>query len=167
MWTALGCLIAGAGAAGWETGAIQAPATTSAATVVPSVTGDPRADALLARMSLAGKLRLLEWAAGGQPGTAVLPGLARLGVPRLHLSQGPLGSATQPAPAMAAPLAVAATFSRADAYANGMVLGRDARALGQQALARPFAVLGASPGAGTPVTGFGEDPLLAGRTAAA
>jgi beta-glucosidase len=168
MVTAIGCLVAGAGAAGWATGAIQAPVTTSAAAVVPSVTGDPRADALLARMSLTDKLRLLEWAAGtGQQDTAVLPGVGRLGIPRLHLTGGPLGSVTQPAPAMAAPLAVAATFSRADAYANGMVLGRDARALGQQAVARPFVALATSPGGGPAGASFGEDPLLAGQTAAA
>jgi beta-glucosidase len=132
------------------------------------VTGDPRADALLARMSLADKLRLLEWVIGtGRPGTAVLPGLARLGVPRLHLAEGPLGSATQPAPAMPSPLGVAATFSRADAYANGMVLGRDARALSLQAVARPFASLATNPGAGAAGANFGEDPLLAGQTAAA
>jgi beta-glucosidase len=166
MVAAASCLAAGAGAIGWATGAIQAPATTSADTVVPTVTGDPRADALLARMSLAQKLRLLEWAAGaGQ--TAVLPGVARLGVPPLHLTEGGLGSATRPAPALADPPAVAATFSRADAYATGAVLGRDARALGEQAVARPFAGIDAAPEAGQAGASFGEDPLLAGQTAAA
>ncbi len=166
MVAAASCLAAGAGAIGWATGAIQAPATTSADTVVPTVTGDPRADALLARMSLAQKLRLLEWAAGaGQ--TAVLPGAARLGVPPLHLTEGGLGSATRPAPALADPPAVAATFSRADAYATGAVLGRDARALGEQAVARPFAGIDPDPEAGQAGASFGEDPLLAGQTAAA
>ena len=162
------CLIGGAGVTGWATGAIQAPATTSAAEVVPSVTGDPRADALLARMSLPDKLRLLEWVGGtGQPGTAVLPGLARLGIPPLHLTEGPLGSAAQLVPAMAAPLAVAATFSQPDAFANGMMIGRDARALGMQAVARPFAGLSGAPGGDPAGATFGEDPLLAGRAAAA
>jgi beta-glucosidase len=166
MVAAASCLAAGAGAIGWATGAIQAPAATSADTVVPTVTGDPRADALLARMSLAQKLRLLEWAAGaGQ--TAVLPGAARLGVPPLHLTEGGLGSATRPAPALADPPAVAATFSRADAYATGAVLGRDARALGEQAVARPFAGIDPDPEAGQAGASFGEDPLLAGQTAAA
>jgi beta-glucosidase len=165
MMAALACLIAGAGAIGWASGAVQAPATTSAAAAAP-VTGDPRVDALLARMSLADKLRLLDWAAGPSR-TAVLPGVPRLGIPPLHLAEGPLGTAAHPAPAMAAPLAVAATFSQADAYANGTVLGRDAQALGQRALARPFASLDRNPATDPPAATFGEDPVLAGRTAAA
>ena len=167
MVAALACLLAGAGAIGWASGAVQAPARTSAA-AVPSVTGDPRVDALLARMSLADKLRLLDWAAGAGPAqTAVLPGVPRLGIPPLHLAEGPLGTAAHPSPAMAAPLAVAATFSQTDAYANGTVLGLDARALGQQALARPFAVIVRNQATDPPAATFGEDPVLAGRTAAA
>jgi len=167
MVAVLACLLAGAGAIGWASGAVQAPATKRAAAAVPLVTGNASVDALLARMSLADKLRLLDWAGGGQPQTAVLPGLPRLGIPPLHLTEGPLGTVTHPAPAMAAPLAVAATFSQADAYANGAILGRDARAFGQQAVARPFASIDRNPAAGPAVATFGEDPLLAGRTAAA
>ena len=66
---------------------------------------------------------------------------------------------------MTAPLGVAATFSRADAYANGVVLGRDARALGQQAVARPFGAIDTGAAGEQADASFGEDPLLAGGTA--
>jgi beta-glucosidase len=161
-------LVAGTAALTWASGAIQGPAPTSAASIQPPVTGNPVVNTLLGRMSLAEKFRLLEWiTAPGQPQTATLPGLRRLGIPALHLAEGPLGTARQPSAAMTAPLGVAATFSRADAYANGVVLGRDARARGQQAVARPFGVLGSGAAGGQAGASFGEDPLLAGGTAAA
>ena len=163
-------LVAGTAALTWASGAIQSPATTSAASIQPPVTGNPAVSTLLGRMSMAEKFRLLEWVtAPGNPQTATLPGLRRLGIPALHLAEGPLGTARQPSAAMTAPLGVAATFSRADAYANGVVLGRDARALGEQAVARPFGAIGTGTiGTGAAVgASFGEDPLLAGGTAAA
>src|SRR5579859_708127 len=159
-------LAAGSAALTWASGAIQGPVSTSAASI--PVTGNPLVNTLLARMSLPGKLRLLEWATSpGQPQAATLPGLRSLGIPALHLAEGPLGTARQPSAAMTAPLGVAATFSRVDAYANGVMLGRDARVLRRQALARPFGVLDTG-AAGVPAGAtFGEDPLLAGGTAAA
>jgi beta-glucosidase len=161
-------LVAGTAALTWASGAIQGPATTSAASIQPPVTGNPVVNTLLGRMSLAEKFRLLEWVtAPGQPQTAALPGLRPLGISPLHLAEGPLGTAQQPPAAMTVPLGVAATFSRADAYANGVVLGQDARALGQQAVARPFGAIDTG-AAGDPAgASFGEDPLLAGGTAAA
>jgi beta-glucosidase len=119
-------------------------------------------------MSLAQKLSLLEWVTtAGQPQTATLPGVRRLGIPVLHLAEGQLGSARQASAAMTAPLGVAATFSRADAYANGVVLGRDARALRQQVVARPFGVIDTGGTGAAAAASYGEDPLLAGGTAAA
>jgi len=161
-------LVAGTAALTWASGAIRGPGATSAASVRPPVTGNPLVNSLLGRMSLAEKLRLLEWATvPGQPETATLAGLRRLGIPALHLAEGPLGTPWQPAPAMTAPLGVAATFSRADAYANGEGLGRDARALGWQAVARPFGAIDTGAAGAQAGASFGEDPLLAGGTAAA
>src|SRR6266568_1625657 len=137
-------MVAGTAALTWASGAIQGPAATSAASTPPPAAGNPLVSTLLRRMSLADKLRLLEWATAPGQQAATLPGLRRLGIPALHLAEGPLGSVRQPPAALTSPLGVAATFSRADAYANGAVLGRDARALGQQAVARPFGVIGTS-----------------------
>src|SRR5579863_4855297 len=160
-------LVAGTAALTWASGAIQGPAPTSAASI-PPVNGGPVVNALLGRMSLTEKLSLLEWVAQpGQPQSVTLPGVRRLGIPTLHLADGSLGTPSQPTAAMTAPLGVAATFSRADAYANGTVLGRDARSLGQQAVARPFGVLDSGGAGSAAADTYGEDPLLAGGTAAA
>jgi beta-glucosidase len=167
---AVTCLAAGAAATLPVSGLLSSPAVT-AVPKAPAVTGDPRADALLARMSLAGKLTLLEWIpdlAAGPGKAATLPGLPRLGVPSLHLAVGMPGAAARPTtPAMTAPLGVAATFSERDAYANGAVIGRDARALGEQVVGLPLAAMAPGPAAGQDAATFGGDPLLAGRTAAA
>src|SRR5579863_4560452 len=160
-------LVAGTAALTWASGAIQGPATTSAASI-PPVTGDPVVNSLLGRMSLTQKLSLLKWVTtAGQPQTAALPGVRRLGIPVLHLAEGQVGSTRQPSAAMTAPLGLAATFSRADAYANGVVLGRDARALRQQAVARPFGAIDTGGTGAVAAASYGEDPLLAGGTAAA
>src|SRR6266566_1292900 len=160
-------MVAGTAALTWASGAIQGPATTSAASTQPPAAGNPLVSTLLGRMSLADKLRLLEWATATGQQAAILPGLRRLGLPALHLAEGPLGTVRQPPAALTSPLGVAATFSRADAFADGAVLGRDARALGQQAVARPFGVIDAGAAGERAGAGFGEDPLLAGGTAAA
>ena len=97
----------------------------------------------------------------GQPQTAALPGVRRLGIPVLHLAEGQLGSTRQPSAAMTAPLGLAATFSRADAYANGVVLGRDARALRQQGVARPFGAIDTGGTGAAAAASYGENPLLA------
>jgi beta-glucosidase len=164
------CLAAGAAATLPVTGLLSSPAVTTTPKA-PTVTGDARADALLARMTLADKLRLLEWIpdlAAGPGKAATLPGLPRLGVPALHLADGMPGAASgRPAPAMTAPLGVAATFSQRDAYANGAVIGRDARALGQQVVGLPLAAMTTGAAGSQDAATFGGDPLLAGRTAAA
>lgn len=164
------CLAAGAAATLPVTGLLFAPAVTTTPKP-PTVTGDGRADALLARMTLADKLTLLEWIpslAAGPEKAATLPGLPRLGIPALHLADGMPGAASgRTAPAMTAPLGVAATFSQRDAYANGAVIGRDARALGQQVVGLPLAAMTAGAAGSQDAATFGADPLLAGRTAAA
>jgi hypothetical protein len=92
-------LVAGTAALTWASSAIQSPATTSAASIQPSMTGNPVVSTLLGRMSMAEKFRLLEWVtAPGSPQTATLPGLRRLGIPALHLAEGPVGTARQPRP---------------------------------------------------------------------
>jgi beta-glucosidase len=188
---AVACVVACAAALVSASGVIGSPAAMTAA--VPVVTGDERADSLLFHMSLADKIKLLEWLPSrsflGQ--AAVLPGAGRLGLPPLRLARWPEGLVAAPMPAvprpaapgphppgsaspggwqavaMTSPLAVAATFSRRDAYDNGAVTGRQARALGVRALAAPLAGLDRDPAATSGATTFGEDPLLAGQTAAA
>jgi len=67
---------------------------------------------------------------------------------------------------MPATLAVAATFSRAEATANGAVIGRDARALGVDVILQPYINLYRDPTFERAYNTLGEDPVLTGTLAA-
>jgi beta-glucosidase len=138
---------------------------------VQKVTGDPRVDKLLSEMTLDEKLTLLEGAqeaaSTNQFEAGYLPGIPRLGIPSMRLSDGPPGVATrQPSTGMTSTMGVAATFSGRDAYANGMVIGRDARALGVDVVLEPFVNIDRDPAWGRAFNTFGEDPVLTGQTGA-
>ena len=68
-----------------------------------------------------------------------LAGVPRLHIPSLRFADGPPGLLTRvPSQAETATMGVAATFSVADAEANGRVIGKDARALGIDVCLQPF-----------------------------
>ena len=164
--TAPGLALAGA------SGALAAPGVTAARGTVQKVTGDPRVDKLLSEMTLDEKLTLLsgaqEAAATNQFTAGYLPGIPRLGIPSLRLADGPPGVATkEPSTGMTSTMGVAATFSTRDAYLNGKVIGRDARALGVDVVLEPFVNIDRDPTWGRAFNTFGEDPLLTGQTGAA
>ena len=108
------------------------------AQAVPAEKADEtRIDRLLQEMTLEEKMDLIRGAVEdpstyqGQAG--YLPGVPRLHVPSLRFADGPPGVLTRvPAQAETATMGVAATFSTADAEANGAVIGREARSLGIQ-----------------------------------
>jgi beta-glucosidase len=138
---------------------------------VPGVTGDQRVSELISRMTLDEKLTLLEGAqeavSTNQYEAGYLPGIPRLGIPSLRLSDGPPGVATrQPSTGMTGTMGVAATFSQRDAYLNGVVIGRDARALGVDVVLEPFVNIDRDPIWSRAFNTFGEDPLLTGQTGA-
>ena len=137
----------------------------------PRVAGDGRVDRLLSEMTLDEKLTLLEGAqeaaSTNQFTAGYLPGIPRLGIPSLRLADGPPGVATrQPSTGMTGTMGVAATFSQRDAYLNGMVIGRDARALGVDVVLEPFVNIDRDPIWSRAFNTFGEDPLLTGQTGA-
>ncbi len=134
---------------------------------------DPTRRALLDRLreTLDEKLTLLEGAqeaaSTNQYEAGYLPGIPRLGIPSLRLSDGPPGVATrQPSVGMTGTMGVAATFSQRDAYLNGVVIGRDARALGVDVVLEPFVNIDRDPTWSRAFNTFGEDPLLTGQTGA-
>jgi len=150
----------------------SAAAGSAAAGGAAVVTGDARVDGLLSRMTLQEKISLLHGtreAAGTDQGQAgYWPGLPRLGIPPLRLSDGPPGVLTRvPSTGMTATMGLAATFSRRDAYANGRVIGRDARALGVQVVLEPFINIDRDQSFVRAYNTFGEDPFLSGQIAAA
>lgn len=162
LWMAVGvAVIVTAGAA-----------TTPSAGEVPTVTGSKRVDRLLSQMTLEEKILLIH----GQPeaketdqGQAgYWPGLPRLGIPALRLVDGPPGVLTRvPSTAHIATMGLAATFNRKTAEDTGAVIGRDARALGQDIVLEPFINIFRDQTFGRAYNTFGEDPFLAGQIAAA
>ena len=97
-----------------------------------------------------------------------IPGLKRLGIPALRLTDGPAG-ARHPmylATAMPSPVALAASFDPALAEQYGNVIGVEARALDQDILLSPMVNIVRTPQAGRNFETLGEDPLLAGKLVA-
>ncbi|HEY3703753.1 MAG TPA: glycoside hydrolase family 3 C-terminal domain-containing protein [Terracidiphilus sp.] len=132
---------------------------------VPVVTGDARVDKLLSQMTLAEKLTLIHGTQEdpkvyqGQAG--YLAGVPRLGIPSLRFADGPPGVLTRvPSQGETATMGVAATFSRKDATDNGVVIGREDRALGIDVSLQPFVNIDRDLEFGRGYNTFGEDPYL-------
>jgi len=135
---------------------------------VPVVTGDARVDKLLSQMTLDEKLTLIH---GTQEDPAVyqaqagyLAGVPRLGIPGLRFADGPPGVLTRhPSAGETATMGVAATFSRKTAEENGLVIGREDRALGIDVSLQPFVNIDRDLEFDRGYNTFGEDPYLTGE----
>jgi beta-glucosidase len=132
---------------------------------VPVVTGDARVDKLLSQMTLEEKIVLIhgtkEDPAVYQGQAGYLAGVPRLGIPGLRFADGPPGVLTRhPSQGETATMGVAATFSRKDAEDNGLVIGREARALGIDVALQPFVNIARDLEFGRAYNTFGEDPFL-------
>lgn len=130
----------------------------------------PRVQELLRQMTLDEKLSLTAGARdpayAGEAG--YLPGVPRLGIPPLRMSDGPGGVYVRyEATAMPLPIALAATFSTEFSRTYGEVLGRESRVLRTDVFLGPMVNLQRVPNWGRNATSYGEDPLLIGRMAAA
>jgi beta-glucosidase len=131
-----------------------------------------RVDALLSRMSLSQKIRLIHGAipnpATTQGQGGAMPGDAKLGIPWLRLADGSPGILTRHrSTAPTGTMGLGATFSLEDARLNGVVTGRDARALGIDITLQPFINVMRDPTWSRGYNLFGEDPLLVGQIGAA
>ncbi len=159
-WTFLGSMV------------FAACATIALAQTVPVVTGDARVDKLLSKMTLQEKLTLIH---GTQEDPAVyqgqagyLAGIPRLGIPGLRFADGPPGALTRhPSQGETATMGVAATFSVKDAEENGLVIGREDRALGIDVSLQPFVNIDRDLEFGRGYNTFGEDPFLTSLIGAA
>ena len=137
----------------------------TAAQSVPVVTGDARVDKLLSQITLNEKLTLIH---GTQEDPSVyqgqagyLGGIPRLGIPGLRFADGPPGVLTRhPSAGETATMGVAATFSRKTAEENGLVIGREDRALGIDVSLQPFVNIDRDLEFGRGYNTFGEDPFL-------
>jgi beta-glucosidase len=134
--------------------------------------GHDTVDSLLSRMTLSQKIRLIHGArespATTQGQGGYMPGNAKLGIPSLRLADGPPGILTRHrSTAPTGTMGLGATFSPEDARLNGIVIGRDARALGIDITLQPFINIMRDPAWTRAYNLFGEDPLLVGEIGAA
>jgi beta-glucosidase len=93
-----------------------------------------------------------------------IPGVARLGIPPLRMSDGPAGTRAAPSStAMPVPVALASSFDDRLARAYGRVLGRDGRARGMDVVLAPMVNTIRVPYAGRNFEAYSEDPLVNSR----
>ncbi len=148
------------------------PAVPLLAQSVPVVTGDARVDQLLSQMTFDEKMALIRGAsenpATNQGQAGYLTGVPRLHIPPLRFSDGPPGILTRnPSQAETATMGLAATFSQADALANGQVVAREAKSLGIDVVLQPFINIDRDITFSRGYNTYGEDPVLTGDIAAA
>ncbi|MCX7799360.1 MAG: glycoside hydrolase family 3 C-terminal domain-containing protein [Fimbriimonadales bacterium] len=135
--------------------------TTLVSGVSPDV--ESRARDLLSRLTVEEKVGLL----GGIDGFYTRS-VDRIGLPRLKMSDGPVGVRNYgPSVAYPAGACLAATFDPGLAERMGVALGNDARARGVHILLGPGVNIARVPQCGWNFEYFGEDPWLAGKMAAA
>src|SRR5215831_12779993 len=123
----------------------------------PHQPAEVRANELLAALSTDQKIQL---ALGN------FAALAGFGVPQLNADDGPDGLRNPGTTAMPSGQALAATFDRALASAYGQVVGSEARGEGFNDWLGPAVDIARTPLAGRQPEAEGEDPFLAGHTAA-
>jgi beta-glucosidase len=134
--------------------------------------GTAKVDQLLSKMSLAQKIRMIhgekEPPATYQGQGGYMAGDPKLGIPWLRLADGPPGVlARHRSTAPTCTMGLGATFSVEDARLNGVVIGRDARALGVDITLQPFVNIMRDPTWSRAYNLYGEDPLVVGEIGAA
>ncbi len=131
-----------------------------------------RAQRLVARMSLEQKIAQVHGIHDATHARFV-PGIPQLGIPALHVTNGPAGpgpggaGSQKPATALPAPIALAASWDPALARTYGRIAGLETRALGSNLLESPDINIARVPQGGRVFEGYGEDPYLVGRLAVA
>jgi len=156
----------------WGAMALTLGLNTALGQSAPVITGDDRVDKLLSQMTLAEKLTLIhdgrEDPKEYQGQAGYVGGIPRLGIPGLRFADGPPGVLTRhPSQAETATMGVAATFDTKLVEQNGVVIGREARALGIDVTLQPFVNIDRDLAFKRAYNTFGEDPLLTSQIGAA
>ncbi len=131
-----------------------------------------QAKALVAQLTLAEKITEMH---GIQDAThsRFVPGIARLGIPPLVITNGPAGAGpgdpkTQaPATALPAPEALAATWDPNQAASYGRIMGTESADLGNNFIEGTDVNVVRVPQNGRTFENYGEDPFLAAQLAVA
>lgn len=137
----------------------------------PSLSPDRRADLMAAQMLLPEKVGLVTGLAPCANGAdGFVPGIPRLGLPSLTFTGAGAGIAGVcpnranggKATLLPAPIAMAASWDPATAYADGALIGQEGRDFGFNVSIGGDVNLARDPRNGRTFEGEGEDPLLAG-----
>ncbi|MGA7829461.1 MAG: glycoside hydrolase family 3 C-terminal domain-containing protein [Terracidiphilus sp.] len=163
----------------WALTGCGGSSSSSSSTPPPNQTPDERADAMLAKMTQAEKLQMvqggvttnLEWGYTIPLGAAGwVPANTRLGIPALYLADGSVGvgNAAGPATALPSSLASAASWDTSEAAKYGTVIGTELADYGINVnLGGNINLIGREPRDGRTFETKGEDPILAGKITAA
>lgn len=131
-----------------------------------------KAAVIVSRMTLNEKIQELHGIMGGEHYRYV-PGVERVGVPPLILTNGPAGvgygnANPQPmATGLPAPVALASTWDTVAARRYGEIEGEETRDVGADQLEGPDINIARNPQNGRTFEAFGEDPVLTSRIAVA
>jgi beta-glucosidase len=122
-----------------------------------------RATDMLSRMSLRQKISLLHGTGNTYPYVGMLSGVPELGIPSLHLEDGPQGVADGALQATCFPsaLTVAHSWDADLFYTYSRAMGREQRAKGSHVMLGPMVNLARVPQGGRNFESLGEDPHLA------
>jgi beta-glucosidase len=174
--TATACLAVTAVGAGTHAQAVQA-ATSGVKYARPwldrQLTPDQRASALLAQMTLAQKLQMVD-GTGFAFGSGVdyaghIQGIPALGIPDLYLADGAVGAGNGSTGVTQFPdgTSDAATFDPSTVQSVGAADGTEQAAKGHQVSLAPNLNILRTPYGGRAFEGYGEDPYLSSQIAAA
>ncbi len=129
----------------------------------PDPVVEKRVESILSKMTLEEKIDYI-----GGVDTFYIRAIPRLGLPRIRMSDGPIGVRCYgPSTAYAAGIGLAASWDSDLAARVGGGIGRDARARGVHILLGPGVNIHRAPLCGRNFEYFGEDPFLASRMAVA
>jgi len=118
---------------------------------------DQRVEDLLKRMTLEEKIDML-----GGTGFATKPN-ARLGIPELRMTDGPLGVRIDKSTAFPSGINLAASWNPQIVEAVGHALGREVKAHDAHVLLAPCVNIARIPNGGRNFESYGEDPFLTSR----
>jgi len=127
----------------------------------PKLAIDDRVEDLLKRMTLDEKLSLLSGDTTGFDTKAI----SRLGVPAIHITDGPLGVRWERSTSFPAGVAMAATWDTLLIKEVGVAMALETRAKGRDYLLGPCVCIHRMPLGGRNFESYSEDPYLASRMA--
>jgi beta-glucosidase len=136
-----------------------------------SLSPDQRAALLLGQLTMDEKVSLLAGTdptritGGPHTHTGQSNGVARLDLPPVYYSDGPLGPRQGASTGMPSPMALAATFDPQLAYSYGSVVANEVKDKGNDVVFGPTVNIMRTPLGGRTFEGYGEDPFLVARTA--